>query len=93
MTLRSLTRSGADIRLRIEGQISGGIYIALAAGATATELGVGASVRTLPMSALLEILGDASPAMDDAAHLEWGVVDTLVAPTQARDYADKLTLA
>ncbi len=95
MFLRYQTRNGVDVGLLIERQISGGVYIALAAGATRTELASDAMVRTLPASALMQILGDDTPETPDgAAHLEWGVVD-LVRPTvqdNQRD-ADALTLA
>jgi hypothetical protein len=89
-TLRQLTRSGVDIRLQIHGQISGGIYIALAAAATSTELADGACVRTLPAATLQHILGDLQcEVADPHAHLAWGVVDKLLSPEQV----EKLTPA
>lgn len=94
MSLRHQTRNGVEVQLLIERQISGGVYIALAAGATRTELAPDAMVRTLPASALLQILGDDTPETPDgAAHLEWGVVDAVrsTVPDNQRD-TDKLTL-
>ncbi len=95
LSLRHHTRNGVDVGLLIEGQISGGVYIALAAGASRTELAPNAMVRTLPAAALLQILGDdTSETPDGAAHLEWGVVDRLrtAAEDNQRD-TDALTLA
>ena len=94
MSLRYYTRRGAEVRLQIRRQISGGIYIVLAAGATLTELAHGAMVRTLPSSALLQILGDDTPETPDGAgHLEWGVVDLLRPLHGTQNDAGELTLA
>jgi hypothetical protein len=94
LSLRYHTRSGADVRLLIRKQISGGIYIALAAGASQTELAPAAMVRTLPSSTLLQILRDDTPETPDgAAHLEWGVVDLVgVSGHGSERDADKITL-
>ncbi|HJV79685.1 hypothetical protein [Noviherbaspirillum sp.] len=76
LSLRHLVREGVSIRLRVTGTLSGGIYIGLAAAASSTELAPGATIRTLPVSSLLNIFGN---EMQETAHrasyVEWGLVD------------------
>lgn len=77
--LRHLVREGAAIRLRVTGTLSGGIYIGLAAAASNTELVSGATIRTLPVSALANIFGgEIQETADRAAYVEWGLADSLV---------------
>lgn len=63
--IRRRVRSGHPVHLHINGNISGGIYIAAAGAASSVEMAPGSSVRTLPQSALDEIL--ARPDGIDAA--------------------------
>jgi hypothetical protein len=67
-----------EIVTRIEGECSGGIYVALAAGVTRVEAMPAASLRVLPEKAVAVVMGDAPPVetLDDALHT--GVVDRLV---------------
>ena len=78
LSLRQLVNAGTELRLRIEGEISGGIYVALASAASSVELAPGAVVRTLPRASLAHILKDGreEPA-DPARYLEQGVVDAI----------------
>lgn len=77
--------SGVEIVTRIEGECSGGIYVALAAGVTRVEAMPAASLRVLPEKAVAVVMGNAPPVetLDDA--LNTGVVDRLV--TERNDAA------
>ena len=70
--------SGVEIVTRIEGECSGGIYVALAAGVARVEATPAASLRVLPEKAVAVVMGEAPPVetLDDALHT--GVVDRLV---------------
>jgi hypothetical protein len=77
--LRHLVHEGASIRLRVTGTLSGGIYIGLAAAASSTELAPGATIRTLPVSSLVNIFGnEIQEKVDSASYIEWGLVDRLL---------------
>jgi hypothetical protein len=77
--LRHLVREGVSLRLRITGTLSGGIYIGLAAAASSTELAPGATIRTLPVSSLVNILGSETKEIADrASYVEWGLVDRIL---------------
>ena len=77
--LRHLVRTGSSIRLRVAGSLSGGIYICLAAAASSTELAPGATIRTLPVSALVNIFGsEMQESSDRASYVEWGLVDSVL---------------
>jgi len=83
MSLHHLVRQGSSIRLRVTGTVSGGIYIALAAAVSTTELAPGAIIRTLPRSSLVHIFGDGiQETMDSASYVEWGLVDTVLRSSQ-----------
>ncbi len=80
--LRRLVCEGTPMRLFITGQISGGIYIALASAAATTELAPDAIVRTLPPASLVQIFGhDVEETVKSASYVEWGVVDAVL-PSQ-----------
>lgn len=84
--LRHLVCEGISIRLRITGTLSGGIYIGLAAAASSTELVPGATIRTLPVSALVNIFGgEIQEIADRASYVEWGLVDSIVPPSHQAD--------
>lgn len=79
LCLRYLVREGSPIRLLVKGNLSGGIYIALAAAASTTALTPGAVIRTLPHSSLVHIFGsDTQETPESASYVEWGVVDTVL---------------
>ncbi|MNN97120.1 hypothetical protein D3C81_2162230 [compost metagenome] len=83
-SVRRRVHRGQAVRLRIGGEISGGIYIAVAGAASSVDIAPGGSVRTLPQTSLSSILTrpDAaiSNASADACHyLELGVADTVSA--------------
>ena len=78
LSLRQLVRDGTPLRLRVVGEISGGVYVALAGAVSTIELGVGAVVRTLPKTSLAHILKDApAEQIEPAQYLQQGVVDAL----------------
>lgn len=84
--LRHLVHEGASIRLRVTGTLSGGIYIGLAAAASSTELAPGATIRTLPVSSLVNIFGsEIQEIADRASYMEWGLVDRVVPSSQQVD--------
>ena len=81
-SIRRRVRRGHPVHLHINGPISGGIYIAAAGAASSVVMTPGSSVRTLPQSALDDIL--ARPAGIDAAadialerYPELGLADTI----------------
>lgn len=77
--LRHLVHEGASIHLSVAGTLSGGIYIGLAAAALSTELAPGATIRTLPVSSLVNIFGsEIQEVADRASYVEWGLVDSVV---------------
>lgn len=83
-SVRRRVHRGQAVRLRIAGEISGGIYIAVAGAASSVDIAPEGSVRTLPQTSLSSILTrpDAaiSNASADACHyLELGVADTVSA--------------
>lgn len=74
--LRMRARRGHATHLRVHGEISGGLFIALAAGASDVTLGLGGKVLTLPPNALQNILKtDADMTTDDGDPLSAGAVD------------------
>lgn len=76
--LRARVRSGADITLRLQGEISGGLLVALAAGATKVVLAPGGKVLTLPPDALQNIFRtDAKVTTEDSDPLTAGAVDLI----------------
>jgi hypothetical protein len=84
--LRHLVHEGASIRLRVTGMLSGGIYIALAAAASSTELAPGATIRTLPVSSLVNIFGsEIQEIADRASYVEWGLVDSVLPSSHQAD--------
>jgi len=70
--------SGSEIVTRIEGECSGGIYVALAAGVARVEAAPGARLRVLPEKAVTVVMGQTplTETLNDA--LDTGVVDRLV---------------
>lgn len=77
--LRHLVHEGVPIRLRVAGTLSGGIYIGLAAAASSTELAPGATIRTLPVSSLVNLFGgEIQEIADRSSYVEWGLVDSMV---------------
>ncbi|HJV51848.1 MAG TPA: carboxyl transferase domain-containing protein [Noviherbaspirillum sp.] len=86
LSLRHLVREGVSIRLRVTGTLSGGIYIGLAAAASSTELAPGATIRTLPVSSLVNILGsEMQETANRASYVEWGLVDSALPPGHVVD--------
>lgn len=78
LSLRSLVRNGTTIRLRLLGEISGGVYAALAAAVSSIELGRGALVRTLPSISLAHLFKDRDTSQaDPSQYLRLGVVDAI----------------
>lgn len=83
-TLRRRVQRGQDVRLRIAGEISGGIYIATAGAASSVDIAPGGSVRTLPLASLSSILTRPDAAISNAGadfahYVELGVADTVSA--------------
>lgn len=83
-TLRRHAHRGQQLRLRIAGEISGGIYIATAGAASSVDIVPGGSVRTLPQASLNSILTRPDAAIlnasaDFAHYVELGVADTVSA--------------
>ncbi|MFJ3056249.1 AMP-binding protein [Herbaspirillum sp. NPDC087042] len=81
-TIRRRVRAGQPVHLHIEGDISGGIYIATAGAASSVNVSATGSVRTLPPAALSEILAhpdrvDASADIDPIRYPALGVADTV----------------
>ena len=76
--LRARVRSGIDITLRLQDEISGGLLIALAAGASRVVLAPGGKVLTLPPDALQNIFKtDANLTTEDSDPLTAGAVDLI----------------
>ncbi|MFV0663361.1 carboxyl transferase domain-containing protein [Denitromonas sp.] len=76
--LRERTRSGIAITLRLTDEISGGLMIALAAGATEVVLAPGGRVLTLPPDALQNIFKtDADMTTEHGDPLAAGAVDRI----------------
>lgn len=75
--------NGSEIVTRIEGECSGGIYVALAAGVARVEATPSANLRVLPEKAVTVVMGEAPPkeALKDA--LDTGVVDRVVSDADA----------
>ncbi len=74
--LRMRAQRGEATHLRVHGEISGGLFIALAAGASDVTLGPGGKVLTLPPNALQNILKtDADMTTDDGDPLSARAVD------------------
>ncbi|WP_417284673.1 carboxyl transferase domain-containing protein [Comamonas sp.] len=83
-TLRRHAHRGQQLRLRIAGEISGGIYIATAGAASSVDIAPGGSVRTLPQASLNSILTRPDAAISNASadfahYVELGVADTVSA--------------
>ncbi len=95
LCLRHLVRAGAPIRLRVTGTLSGGIYIGLAAAASHTELAPGATIRTLPVSSLVNIFGnEIQETADRSSYVEWGLVDTVLPSSQHADtYSESVCMS
>lgn len=95
LCLRHLVRAGASIRLRVTGTLSGGIYIGLAAAASHTELAPGATIRTLPVSSLVNIFGnEIQETADRSSYVEWGLVDTVLPSIQHADtYSESVCMS
>jgi hypothetical protein len=67
---------GADVRLTIVGRAGGGVYVALAAGATRVAAARGADIQVLPGAALASILGRRQDAGAECSeYLRAGVAD------------------
>ncbi len=78
LSLRFLVRAGTPLRLRLQGEISGGVYAALAGAVTSIELGRGALVRTLPSTSLAHIGKEGQEEVaDPARYLALGIVDQI----------------
>ena len=83
-TLRRRVHRGQEVRLRIAGEISGGIYIATAGAASSVVIAPGGSVRTLPQTSLASILTRPDAAISNAGadlahYVEFGVADVVSA--------------
>lgn len=81
-SLRRRVGRGHPVHLHIQGHLSGGIYIAAAGAASSVHMAPGSSVRTLPQSALDDILTrpagiDVAAGIDLARYPELGVADTV----------------
>lgn len=81
-SIRRRVRRGHPVHLHINGPISGGIYIAAAGAASSVAMAPGSSVRTLPQSALDNILArpagiDAAAGIGLARYPELGLADTV----------------
>lgn len=83
-TLRRRIHRGQEVRLRIGGATSGGIYIATAGAASSVDIAPGGSVRTLPQASLSSILSRPAAAISNAGaefshYVELGVADSVSA--------------
>jgi hypothetical protein len=83
-TLRRRVHRGQEVRLRIAGEISGGIYIGTAGAASSVNIAPDGSVRTLPQTSLISILTCPDAAISNAGadfahYVELGVADTVSA--------------
>lgn len=83
-TLRRRVHRGQEVRLRIGGATSGGIYIATAGAASSVDIAPGGSVRTLPQASLSSILSRPAAAISNAGaefshYVELGVADSVSA--------------
>lgn len=83
-TLRRRVQLGQEVRLRITGEISGGIYIATAGAASSVDIAPNGSVRTLPPTSLSSILSRPDAALSNASadfahYVKLGVADTVSA--------------
>lgn len=83
-TLRRRVHRGQEVRLRIAGEISGGIYIATAGAASSVDIAPNGSVRTLPQTSLSSILSRPDAAISNAGadfahYVKLGVADTVSA--------------
>lgn len=76
--LRTRTRAGKHITLRLSGEISGGLFIALAAAATEVVLAPGGRVLTLPPDALQNIFKTTADMSTDHSPLAAGAVDIIL---------------
>lgn len=88
LCLRDRCRHGVDIVICIDGQCSGGIYVALAAGAERVEATSAAKVRVLPERAIEIVLGRTLPDETLADALAAGIADRLIA-----EQRDDVTMA
>ncbi|MCT9810952.1 hypothetical protein N0K08_09920 [Acidovorax sp. Be4] len=84
-SVRRRVHRGQAVRLRIAGEISGGIYIAVAGAASSVDIAPEGSVRTLPQTSLSSILTRPDAAISNACaaasdYVELGVADTVSAP-------------
>lgn len=77
-TLRTRTRAGTRITLRLSGEISGGLFIALAAAATEVVLAPGGRVLTLPQDALQNIFKSTADMTNHGSPLSAGAVDIIL---------------
>ena len=79
-TIEHRVRSGAAVELVIDGELSGGIYLALAACASQVRLTARGRVRSLPsrVAALITPRGDHPQASAEHLHA-LGIIDTLEA--------------
>ena len=78
LCLAERNASGTKIVTRIEGECSGGIYVALAAGVATVEATPGARLRVLPEKAVAIVVGQPPLAETIEDALATGVVDRLV---------------
>lgn len=69
---------GTRVRLRIDGEAAGGIYVALAACAERVQAVRGTTVRLLPARAVARVLGAPLPDQRAEAALAAGVIDEVV---------------
>jgi acetyl-CoA carboxylase beta subunit len=79
LCLMHIKTQGTHLRLKITGQASGAIYVALAAPATTVLAQANARVRVLPPEAVARVLRTALPAEDLERARECGVIDEIVA--------------
>ncbi len=75
---------GVEIVTRIEGECSGGIYVALAAGVARVEATPNAILRVLPAKAVEVVLGKMTSEETLGDALATGVVDHVITPNEGR---------
>lgn len=76
--LRERSAAGNEIVIRIVGESAGGIYVALAAGASRVEAQPQAAIRVLPAAAVHVVLNSTTPEETLADALRNGCVDRVV---------------
>jgi hypothetical protein len=76
IALAAARARGAQVRLTILGRAGGGVYVALAAGASRVVAAYGADIQVLPGAAVASILGSRQAAAGDTSeYLRAGVAD------------------